>query len=911
MPTRSSVRLGVVTIVAESRSPSVVKAAPPALETIADIVPTRLPEPFVPVRLPGQYPTPFMSAIEFLPADVAVLTLEAGCWQQAIARLATTLTESGVHPVDAVVLLPYAQLMHPARLAWAAHAGTRPAHLFVPRFETTMNWAGALGGRSEVLTPAISDIRIDMAVDRLTAASLLQQTALAPHQDALTGLLVEGAWSLARVAAAVLPAKRPAWGEQMASALGNGLEGAVLQVEARLARIALVWAANSAYPTDCLFDAKPAFFAVLEGFQPEPLSDALRAHFGAASLSIPLCVADDGPVAAAPALHAALDAEDEAERAAACVLAHLAAGRSPVALIAQDRLLTRRAGAILGKRSVAMRDETGWKLSTTRAAAGLMSLLRAMPWDASTDAVLDWLKNAPAFSAAAVDRAEAELRKHGVRSWREVPVKTGAAEFEATQLLAEPVRAISLSLARTRPLQNWLKDLRQALKTSGQWEPMTADAAGQAVLGVLRLNEDADVEFDSSPALTLTGLTQWVSQALEAGTFNPPQPRQAQVVILPLAQLLGRPMQAVVFPGCDEIRLPVSPEPPGPWTPAQRELLGLQSRQTLARTQRQAWAYALKARHVDVLWRTSEAGERLAPSGFVQELLLDRPSAFALDPRQLRSVALSPTPHPMPTGKLLPVKRLSASAYEDLRRCPYRFFALRQLKLQESDELESELGKRDFGNWLHEVLNRFHRALKQAPAQSLTVRIAMINIAATEALHELALSESEFLPFAAIWPRVRAGYLDWLAGHEAGGAVFDVSEQWREVPLGTLALLGKIDRIDRQSGGHTLLIDYKTEPRTTTAERIKSSQEDTQLPFYAALMADDTLAAAYVNLGEKEPTKTYPQTDIVALRDELINSILTDMTRIERGAALPALGEGRACEYCAARGLCRKDFWSC
>ena len=28
------------------------------------------------------------------------------------------------------------------------------------------------------------------------------------------------------------------------------------------------------------------------------------------------------------------------------------------------------------------------------------------------------------------------------------------------------------------------------------------------------------------------------------------------------------------------------------------------------------------------------------------------------------------------------------------------------------------------------------------------------------------------------------------------------------------------------------------------------------------------------------------------------------------GEPLPALGEGKACEYCAARGLCRKDFWT-
>ena len=186
----------------------------------------------------------------------------------------------------------------------------------------------------------------------------------------------------------------------------------------------------------------------------------------------------------------------------------------------------------------------------------------------------------------------------------------------------------------------------------------------------------------------------------------------------------------------------------------------------------------------------------------------------------------------------------------------------------------------------------------------------MINIAAEQATRTLGLSGSEFLPFAAAWAPVRDGYLEWLAGHEATGARFDIAEQWLEMPLGALTLVGKIDRIDRQSDGLQLLIDYKTEPRTTTAQRIKSGAEDTQLAFYAALIPDDTLAAAYVNLGEKDTTKTYDQPGIVELRDALIDSILQDMARIAEGAPLPALGEGTACDYCAARGLCRKDFWA-
>lgn len=866
-------------------------------------------------------------------SDLAA-TRVSRCWKQAMAQLAAALRERSVHPAEAVVLLPYAQLIGQARQAWAAQAGDT---FFVPRFETTMNWASSLGGALRLLEPAGDDLRMDVAVDMLTAASLLGRAGLVSQHDALAGRLVEAAWGLGRVAAAVLPGQRQAWGERLASALGAGLDSPVLALEAAVGRIALAWAAASAYPSDRLFQAQPALFAVLEGFQAEPLTEALKAHFGERAISIALYPPPSVqvPLAELPALHAALDAEDEAERAAACVLAHLAQGRSPVALIAQDRLLTRRVGAMLQRQGIAMRDETGWKLSTTRAAASLMGLLRAMPWDASTDAVLDWLKNAPAFTASAVTAAEIELRKFGLRGWRELPL-TPLPALAATQALAVRANALRDGFVRPRPLREWLPDLRAALQSAGQWDALVLDEAGQTVLDVLRLHEGAAGEFASSPGMTLRDFTNWVNQALEAGKFFPAHPAAEQVVILPLAQLLGRTMQAVVIPGCDEIRLPTSPEPPGPWTPSQRALLGLPSRETLATTARQAWGYALQLPHVDLLWRTSEAGEHLMASGFVQELRLASDFPLALDTRSLRTVAAQPTPRPLPSGEALPLGRLSASAYEDLRRCPYRFFALRQLGLQEPEELESELGKRDFGNWLHRTLCVFHEALKnaptlvtscaalppvgaappwggpaaeRAPAHDLQARVAMINVAAEEAAQALGLSDSEFLPFAAAWPGVRDGYLAWLAGHEDTGATFEAAESWREMPLGELTLVGKLDRLDRQTDGRTLLIDYKTEPRPVTAERINSGQEDTQLAFYAALMPDDTLSAAYVNLGEKEPTKTYAQPNIVALRDELIEGVISDMTRVGEGAALPALGEGKACEYCAARGLCRKDFW--
>ena len=110
--------------------------------------------------------------------------------------------------------------------------------------------------------------------------------------------------------------------------------------------------------------------------------------------------------------------------------------------------------------------------------------------------------------------------------------------------------------------------------------------------------------------------------------------------------------------------------------------------------------------------------------------------------------------------------------------------------------------------------------------------------------------------------------------------------------------------------GQVLVVDYKTEPLAKTRARIKEPLEDTQMAFYAALLPEDTLRGMYVNVGEKDGTKPCEQEHLVDARDALIHGLLEDVEAIAGGAALPALGEGVACDYCDARGLCRKDFWS-
>ncbi|VTU30041.1 PD-(D/E)XK nuclease family protein [Variovorax sp. PBL-E5] len=826
-----------------------------------------------------------------------------------VARISRLLAERRLHAARTVVVVPYGQLIQTARALWAAHG----APGFAPRFETTRNWARSAGG----FAPGADDIAFDTARDLLTAQSLLGRAGFAASRIALAGRLVEIALQLAPLAAAERPHERADWALQARGVIEAGKGSEWFDIESALNGIALAWATNSGYATDVLLTdpvlAQVDQLIVLDGLQSDPLTRKLCAllddrvvHLQLATLQAPGCTV---------ALHPAADPEDEAERAAACVLRHLAEGRAPVALVATDRALTRRISAQLVAQGVSLHDETGWKLSTTRAAATLMSALRACAHDASSDQVLDWLKSASALDGLAIRMLEARLRDRGMRDWHgwcAFVAASGKQQDLDVLPFTNDVETLRATLLRARPLGDWLQATRALLEAGGQWAALAGDVVGIEVIAALYLDaEDGELR---GTRCTLAEFTAWARDVLEAASFvlAPGPDEAAQVVVLPLHQLLGRAFAAVVMPGCDDQRLPASPEPPGEWSPAQRAALSLPSREALEAAQRAAWATALQAPCCDVLWREADAsGEPVRPSPLVQLLHLDHAAAEAIDPRLPVQIAARPTPRPQPRGNALVPATLSSTAYEDLRRCPYRFFALRQLGLRSSDELDTEVDKRDFGNWLHAVLGHFHVALKEAPTTDLHARRAMMAAAQERATREFGLSEAEFLPFAAAWPAVRDSYLDWLAGHEVGeGAVFVESEPWKEVALGRVKLVGRLDRVDATPDGRAFVIDYKTESADKTRERVKDPTEDTQLAFYAALFPDDSLRAAYVNVGEKASgTRTVEQPDVVAARDALVAGVMDDLARIADGAALPALGEGSVCEHCTARGLCRKDFW--
>lgn len=875
--------------------------------------------------------SPSESGLPALPGQ----EIEGGAkdWSSLIEALSRALAERGVEAGGAVVLVPYAQLMDVGRQAWAS----RHPDGFAPRFESSRNWAASL----QPFMPGPVDLSMDMARDTLVAAAFIDRVAPARADAELRAVmvtrLVEAARQLAPLAAAVPPTQRIAWAEALQPGLLPG--PASLQWEGLVATLALTWASTSAFATDVLWSPRASpgkgaqALVVLQGFQTDPLAAALLTHWGDRALSLSW---DLSQAAKAPGwtLHACDDAEDEAQRAAACAIERVNQGHSTVALIATDRLLTRRISALLHGAGVAVRDETGWKLSTTHAAAQLMSLLRAASPRASMDDVLDLLKQAPRWPEDSVLTLEQLAREAGVSQWR-------AAVRTASLAHALPVGLVDIlgELQTPRSLVNWLGSLARALKTTGLWDALEADAAGQQALQVLRLEEgaareladigEASVDVPASRSADrkpLAFFTAWVRDVLEGATFMPRGTGEASVVILPMAQMLGRSFAATVVPGCDEVHLNPSPEPPGSWTAAQRELLGLPSREALAQAAASAWQSLLQMPQLDLLWRTQELGEPVMPSAWLLALQTEV-AHHGDDPRAVTNLVSAPSVRPAPSaGDVLP-GALSASAYQDLRDCPYRFFAMRQLRLVDAPELAAEPDQRDMGNWLHAVLRAFHEQRGDA-RPGLDADRAALDHLATEIAAAMGLNAGEggagFLPYEVVWPALRDGYLEWLATFEAStgrpGPRFVQAEAVMTSTVGPWKLYGKLDRVDAQDspeGPIPFVIDYKTESRKTTTDRLKEPQEDVQLAFYAALLPDDTLRAAYVSINDRPgstavetATRLVEHTEVLEAREQLRAGLSHDMARVAAGNPMPALGEGRVCEFCKARGLCRKDFWS-
>ena len=867
-------------------------------------------------------------------------------WREIADRSAEWVGSQSIVLRDAIVLVPFPEMLAPARLAFAQ------CGVWMPRIETTQTLAASLGPP----TGPGSDGGFETALDALVAMQLLARETWGADWSRRdprgfehgARRIVAAAIELGRAVAAVAPDDRAAWWETARSALRAG--GGPGGKERVLAQIALEWAAAAPAPaTDRLFALHPSAWIAIEAGGADPLTDRLMTLSLAPALVIVTDVALDDPFAALaaalvepPAFALCDGVEDEAGAAAAQILDHLGRAERPVALIAQDRVLVRRIRALLERAGVRVGDETGWKLSTTRAGAAVMALLVAARHTASTDAYLDWLKSLPIGATthgSALAALEAACRRSGAARRDEI----AALELDAgaSQLHADALAILeALETPSRRSLPEWLDAVAAALDRSAALTRLRDDAAGRQALAALAIDPPLDIDrrrvlAGEIEAITLAEFTRWVDDIFERVAFRPAPDGDStlggasislDVVITPLARAMLRPFAAVVFPGADDHTLGRADSADSILPHALEESSGLAGRSTRAKTELLGFAHVLRLPQVTLLRSRGDASEPVAESPLVERLRLAlAEGGRALrpwhDPRVERRISVEPiraTAPSVPAG-LLP-ERLSASAYEALRACPYRFFARSVLRLGEADELDDEVEKRDYGNWLHKVLHAFHLEREELSQRSdiASDTARLFDIGAAQ-LAEAGFDPASFLPFDASFAAFAPRYVDWLHERERQGWSWSAGETevvFAPAELEGVELFGRIDRIDRHDPGEGAvleLIDYKT----GSAAKLKSGMverfEDTQLAFYAALVGSGTdrpLRASYLALDGSHGLEPIDHLEVRASAEALVAGAARDLRRLRAGTGLPALGAGSACDYCEARGLCRRDHWT-
>jgi ATP-dependent helicase/nuclease subunit B len=618
------------------------------------------------------------------------------------------------------------------------------------------------------------------------------------------------------------------------------------------------------------------------------------------------------------ALCPAASMEQEAQAAAQMIVDWIASGLRRIAVIPQDRLVARRLRALLERADIVVADDTGWKLSTTRAASVLHAWIALASSGGDVIRLLDFLQSPFQQHPALTDLAERKAMETAL-----ITAGTGAGWDSIGQTLSKQPAlqewVVQLTREATRyraarSIGEWVASTQKVIELAGCADAMAADSAGMQVLAML--TQLAAQTEHLQQTFTLAEWRALIDLQLEQTVYSAPRD-DLRVMMVPLSASVLRQFDAAIVLSVDAEHLPSRSSETLFFAEAVRRELGLETRDQRQQQQlRQFATLLISCPQVVLCWQAKRDGENVAPSPWIQRLELSLALAGQdvlpnLQPQRAEAkLSYLPVSPPMPSAPALLPQTLSASGYNTLFICPYQFFASRMLRLSPPDELLELPERRDYGQWLHQILQRYHEEVRALGTPN-EQRHALMASVSDHVFDEIVASNPAALSFHARWVARRDAYVDWANQHEQEGWQFAFGEQWYERLIewngGSVKLIGKVDRVDQHASGEAQVLDYKSGRKRSLQNRI-NEHEDHQLPFYALLIDPPPVRAAYVTVDEDKPA-TVDATDLPVWREALHAQLCDQLTAIGTGAALPATGVGKSCNWCAMRGLCRKGAW--
>ena len=574
---------------------------------------------------------------------------------------------------------------------------------------------------------------------------------------------------------------------------------------------------------------------------------------------------------------------------------YVIADKKKIALVAQDRLVARRARALLTRLgpSLNIRDETGWKLSTTRAAAAFNSwleLIRAPKDGPSAKVLLEFLQNPfiainnPQWLDCDKDSCVgllAELEDILISSKAEAGWKIFHLAIEGATASAQKRSSVQPNPALFKLLQ-FLRErhhewqilkvdchqayilLQQNLEVTGMSSKLAQDSAGKQLLEVIK-SFDLHGSAHQQVKMRLSDWLSLVRTVIEGASYQEEgKEALATLSILPLSSTRLRKFDAVVMVGCDEQQLPAYAEPPLFFSDALNQLLktstiALQFQQQ-ARDLSQLLASAGK---VDFLWQSnSKSGEPLRPSAWIQRLQ----SALKWSPLQVKSEQRPVQIHPLSRSIAhledeLPMPlSMSPSAYKALRDCPYRYYVRSLLGLRKMKGFDEGFDASLAGQTLHAILRIFYHALKTEAHNNSELKLdtqlrrewmeKRLSAISEQEFKELIEGDARVMGTLRDWQKQIPSFISWqLEREQAGWEYFDGEAKvgfelpimGRDGELRQIRIEGYADRFDVHTSNPKLasVIDYKHQSYKKVQDRAEHILDDPQLLIYARAANED------------------------------------------------------------------------
>ncbi len=650
---------------------------------------------------------------------------------------------------------------------------------------------------------------------------------------------------------------------------------------------------------------------------------------------------------------AATSLEQEARAAAMQVRRWLNNGKRDIAIVAQDRVVARRMRALLERAEVLVADETGWTFATLSVSTVLDRWLTALQSDFYHHDLLDLLKSPYIFSdmtaserKSTVYQLEQLLRKQGVVAGLEKFITLTGGEVALQQPLVRLRQAAALlEQGKRKTLMEWLSALRESLDVLGIDAGLQQDDAGAQLLRAVDIWQQ-ELEVDAG-RYRFTEWRRWLAQRLDTQTYQDSS-IDSPVRFTHLAATRWRAFDAVLLLGCDADHLP-SVADGGRWfNDAVRGSLNLPTRGTHAARQHDDLLALLAMNDcVLVTWQKEQDGEKRLLSPFLQMLRdeheqahgddlagkpaslsptlsrerergqMNRSANFLLDERELYAYlaaeesydislpqAVQPAPD-VPAGTVPP--SVSISAYNSLVACPYQFYARHILRLNELDEVQEVIEKRDYGERVHDILRQFHERYPQVAGHPVDEMDGALRQISEDVFADLLAQDFAARAWLARWYRSLPAYLEWQTENEAAGWRYAAAENAFDLELDGVRLRGRIDRLDVKDEERRVL-DYKTQDVQKLANKLKEPGEDVQLACYA--YAHEASEAAFVSIESGKVKTVVPKHDVMQLAQLNAERLVQVMDSLRGGAGMPANGIDAACTHCEVRGLCRKGEWT-